>query len=145
MLLPKVQARDDDRHFKRPELFKPEPKQSLTGWFGLWLFCFVKDFAEGFYTGRAWLAVRADYISRRVRIDGGLCERCHERLGYIVHHRIELDAQNISDPEISLNQALLEYVCLECHNKEHGVFQPAPRKVIFDDEGNVIDVIDRKR
>lgn len=105
----------------------------------------MKDFAEGFYTGSAWLAVREDYIRRRVRIDGGLCERCHDRLGYIVHHRIELDAQNISDPEISLNQDLLEYVCLACHNKEHGVFQPAPRKVIFDDEGNVIDVINHKR
>lgn len=103
----------------------------------------MKDFAEGFYTGSSWLAVRASYIARRIRIDGGLCERCHNRPGYIVHHKIELNASNIGDPAISLNQDLLEYVCLECHNKEHGVFQPAPRKVIFDDAGNVIDVIDR--
>ena len=103
----------------------------------------MKDFAERFYNREPWLSVRASYISKRMRIDGGLCERCHERLGYIVHHKIELTAENINDPAIALNQDHLEYVCLECHNKEHRVFQPAERRVLFDDAGNVIDVIDR--
>lgn len=103
----------------------------------------MKDFAERFYNREPWLSVRASYIARRTRIDGGLCERCHERLGYIVHHKIELTAKNINDPAIALNQDLLEYVCLECHNKEHGVFRPAERSVLFDENGDVVAALDR--
>ena len=77
------------------------------------------------------------------QIDGGLCQRCRERLGFIVHHRIELTPANIGEPDVALNQQLLEYLCLECHNKEHGVFQPAERSVIFDENGDVVAAIDR--
>ena len=104
----------------------------------------MKDFTDRFYNRPAWIACRASFIRKRQVIDGGLCQRCHDRLGYIVHHKIELTPENIKDPTIALNHELLEFVCLECHNKEHGVFQPAERRVMFDDDGNVIDVIDRK-
>ena len=105
----------------------------------------MKDFTNRFYNHAAWMTVRDSYIAKRQRVDGGMCERCHDKLGYIVHHKIKLTPENIGDPAIALNQDLLEFVCLDCHNKEHGVFQPSPRRIIFDDDGNVIDVIDRKR
>ena len=79
----------------------------------------MKDFTDRFYNRPAWMACRSSFIRERQAIDGGLCQHCGQRLGYIVHH-------------------------LECHNKEHGVFQPAERRVMFDDDGNVIDVIDRE-
>lgn len=72
-----------------------------------------------------------------------MCQRCHERLGYIVHHRIELTPENICDPDIALNHKQLEYLCLECHNKEHDVFQPAERSVVFDANGDVVAALDR--
>lgn len=104
----------------------------------------MQEFAERFYKGTAWQRTRAHAWAR----DRGLCQRCLKRgiirPAEIVHHKIELTPENINDPTISLNHELLEYVCLECHNKEHGVFQPAERRVMFDDDGNVIDVIDRE-
>ena len=103
----------------------------------------MKDFAERFYNRELWLSVRASYIARRTRIDGGLCERCHERLGYIVHHKIELTPENITNPDVALNQELLEYLCLTCHNEEHDVFRPAERSVLFDENGDVVAALDR--
>lgn len=103
----------------------------------------MKEFAEQFYKSAAWLACRESFIARRRQIDGGLCQRCRERLGFIVHHRIELTPANIGEPDVALNQQLLEYLCLECHNEEHGVFQPAERSVIFDENGDVVAAIDR--
>lgn len=105
----------------------------------------MKEWAEGFYTGTAWRNCRASFIARRISIDGGLCQRCRQRLGYIVHHMVELTPENITDADIALNQANLEYLCHECHNAEHDVFQPADRKVLFDSDGNVIAVEDREK
>lgn len=126
-------------------LQKPEPKRTLNGsvWCSGFFYFAMKDFAESFYKGKAWLACRDSFISRRKQIDGGLCQRCHDELGLIVHHRIELTPENITDPDVALNQELLEYLCLTCHNKEHGVFRPAERSVLFDENGDVVAALDR--
>lgn len=71
----------------------------------------MKDFAYSFYRSAAWKKCRQSYIDKRILIDGGLCEECHERAGYIVHHRTLLTPANIRDPEVSLNHANLEFVC----------------------------------
>lgn len=105
----------------------------------------MKPWTENFYTHAAWRQCRESFIAERIGIDGGLCQRCRQRLGYIVHHRIELTPENIRNQDISLNHANLEYLCHECHNEEHEVFQPADRRVMFDEDGNVIAVEDRKR
>lgn len=101
-------------------------------------FITMKDYAKGFYN-RKWLPCRDAYRAHRVSVDGGMCERCHNALGYIVHHKTELTAENISDPEIALNFDNLEYVCLECHNRIHGVGTNKNR-VCFDAEGNVFEI-----
>lgn len=93
----------------------------------------AKNFAEAFYNSKRWVDCRSSYISQRIAIDGGLCERCHNAPGYIVHHKIYLDPTNINDPEISLNHDNLEYLCHECHNDEH-VGREAPL-CSFDAEG----------
>lgn len=79
----------------------------------------AKNFAEAFYRGKKWKKCRESYIDARLMKDGGLCERCRKRYGYIVHHKIKLTADNINNPEISLNHKLLEYVCKICHDEEH--------------------------
>ena len=98
----------------------------------------AKDYAEAFYNSEAWHRCRRAYIAERLMIDGGLCEECGERVGYIVHHMIPLTEQNINDPEITLSFDLLEYVCKSCHDQfeGHGVVKEGltPR-LRFDGEG----------
>lgn len=77
-----------------------------------------KEFAKKFYKSKAWQKCRASYISQRIAVDGGLCETCHEKPGYIVHHKILLTPSNIDDPDITLNFCNLKYDCKDCHDKE---------------------------
>ena len=83
----------------------------------------MKKFAEAFYKSDKWQKCRAAYIAERLLIDVGLCEECHERVGFIVHHKEALTEQNINDPEITLNFSNMELVCKECHDNfdGHGV------------------------
>jgi len=79
----------------------------------------MKDYAKRFYKSKEWQKCRAAYIASV----GGLCERCRNRgiikPGYIVHHREYIDPENISDPNILLSFRNLEYLCMDCHNREH--------------------------
>ena len=111
----------------------------------------MQDWARGFYDGAAWRSCRASFIAARRSIDGGMCQRCRRRLGYIVHHRVELTPENIHDPEIALNQQLLEYLCLDCHNREPGHFlnqggeESAAREFVFDANGDLVPTSPRSR
>ena len=93
----------------------------------------AKDFAKAFYKSRRWEACRDAFIAERIAIDGGLCERCHDRPGYIVHHKVYLTPANIKDPLVALNHDNLEYVCHECHNDEH--LGGKPTLCLFDANG----------
>ena len=88
---------------------------------------------KGFYKTSAWLKCRAAYI----KSVGGLCERCLARgeikPGYIVHHKVHLTPWNITDTSITLNWDNLEYLCLDCHNKEHFKEKAKPRFKILAD------------
>lgn len=79
----------------------------------------MKDYAKTFYKSKAWQKCRAGYM----KSVGGLCERCLMRglivPGVIVHHKCYLTPENIKDPSITLNFSNLEYLCHDCHNKEH--------------------------
>jgi len=72
-----------------------------------------------FYHSAAWLKCRDAYI----RSVNGLCERCAAKgvvkAGDIVHHRRYISPENIDDPNILLSFDNLEYLCLDCHNREH--------------------------
>lgn len=99
----------------------------------------ARNFAKLFYKRKQWLECRAAYIAERKAIDGGLCETCHDRLGYIVHHTIWLTQENINDPNIALNHEHLKYDCLICHNKERENAGQEMRYV-FDAEGQPVPV-----
>jgi len=94
-----------------------------------------KPFAKKLYNSSAWKKLR----KAKIESVHGLCERC-EKPGYIVHHTITLNARNINDPLIALNMAVLEYLCLECHNTEHmGTAEPITAQgTAFDEYGNLI-------
>ena len=90
----------------------------------------MKDFAKQFYYSAAWRKCRKTYISMRMAIDGGMCERCHEHPGYIIHHIQELTPDNIHDPDIALSPGNLMYVCHDCHNIIHGYTAQLPKRAV---------------
>lgn len=108
----------------------------------------AKEFAKAFYNSKKWWKCKQSYINKRIMIDGGLCEECRQKPGYIVHHKINLTSDNISNPEISLNHKLLEYVCKDCHDlfEGHGLNKGTKPLCTFDENGQPVSLreIDRK-
>lgn len=101
----------------------------------------AKDFAKSFYNSAKWNKCKDSYIAKRIMIDGGLCEECHDRVGYIVHHKVKLTAANISNPDISLNHDNLEYVCKQCHDEfeGHGLHNHSKKLLFaFDENGQPV-------
>jgi 5-methylcytosine-specific restriction endonuclease McrA len=86
-----------------------------------------------FYQGKAWRRLaRAFMLSKSY-----VCERCG-RPAEIAHHKAYITPQNVGDPEIALNAANLEALCLACHNAEHfGAGGAVLRGLEFDDDGNL--------
>lgn len=101
----------------------------------------AREFAKQFYDSSTWRKCRAAFISYRRSIDGGMCEICNERLGYIVHHKRKLTPTNINNPDVTLNFSNLQYVCHDCHNREHGMRKEANEmRCTFTEDGDVIPI-----
>lgn len=103
----------------------------------------AKEWAKAFYKSkRRWIRCKDAYIEKRIAIDGGLCEECHEKPGYIVHHKIMLTEANINNPDISLNEDYLEYVCKDCHDmfEGHGLNKGIKPLCRFDKDGQPIPI-----
>lgn len=79
----------------------------------------ARDFARAFYKSAAWNKCRKAFIDYRISEDGGLCQICHDKTGYVVHHKAKLTPENINDPDVLLNFENLMYVCHDCHNMIH--------------------------
>ena len=86
-----------------------------------------------FYDSSEWIACREAYAASVFY----LCERC-KRPGLIVHHKIRITNDNEDDPEVTLNWDNLEYLCLECHNKEHFGQLLTREDVTFDKSGQLV-------
>lgn len=82
----------------------------------------AKEWARIFYNSKQWKQCRESYIKERIRIDGGLCEQCHQNPGYMLHHKVILTKENISNPDVTLNWELLNWECKSCHDREEGHF-----------------------
>ena len=94
----------------------------------------AKPWAIQFYKSRVWLDCRAAYIQSVF----GLCERCQQP-GLIVHHKVQLTPANIGDPNVTLAWDNLEYLCQDCHNREHGLSSTA-EGLRFDATGNLVEL-----
>jgi len=97
----------------------------------------ARDFAQAFYKSTAWQKCRLSYIRERQAIDGGLCEMCRVEPGKIVHHKVWLTPENISNPDIALNHDNLRYECQTCHNREDDG-ESNENKYIFDASGQLV-------
>lgn len=92
--------------------------------------------AKRLYKSARWLKCRASYIAT---VPGGLCEHCNEAMGYIVDHIIEINSQNINDPNITFNHENLQYLCTPCHNvKTFRKYSAIREGFMFDEEGNLV-------
>lgn len=101
----------------------------------------AKEFAKAFYNSKVWKRCRNSYIAKRRRIDGGLCEVCHEKVGYMVHHKVPLTPENINNPDITLNHDLLSYECKDCHDEHegHGIRKKGEGLLVeFDENGQPV-------
>lgn len=88
-----------------------------------------------FYNSAAWRRLSKAFLLSRNYI----CERCGKP-AEIVHHKKYLTAANVNDPEISMNPANLEALCLDCHNQEHfGNGGATAAGLMFDEAGNIIE------
>jgi 5-methylcytosine-specific restriction endonuclease McrA len=67
-----------------------------------------------FYHSKEWRRLSRAFLLSKSYI----CERCGQPAS-IAHHTKYSTAQNVYDPNITLNDALLESLCLDCHNAEH--------------------------
>jgi len=87
-----------------------------------------------FYNSKAWRKLSKAFLLSKYYI----CERCGGA-GELAHHKTHLTATNIKDPSISLNPALLECLCVPCHNAEHFSAGGAVLAgLAFDECGNLI-------
>ena len=108
----------------------------------------MKDFAKKFYNSDRWKVCRQAFIAERMKIDGGVCQICGERPGFIVHHSINLTAENVKIPDITLEPKRLRFVCKQCHDTLPGHWldrEKCQRKETkvktlceFDDQGDLI-------
>ena len=109
-----------------------------------------KEFAREFYSSGSWQDVRDSYAKEKFYI----CEVCGKPTGkneLIIHHKIHLNPENINNPSISLNKENLQALCRSCHAKAHlkdkKEYKPKKKKertIMFDSDGNVVNIIDNK-
>lgn len=80
------------------------------------------DKVHQFYCRKPW---RDLSYSLKVKVNGQ-CNRCKETIldfsKLIGHHTVELNENNVDNPDIALNPELIEIICHDCHNKEHRRF-----------------------
>ena len=61
------------------------------------------------------------------------------RPGTILHHKVEINDDNINDPEVTLSHANLAFFCIECHNSIHQKYGVTREDVRFDERGQLVE------
>ena len=85
-----------------------------------------------FYETQQWVK-----LARYIRIKYYYtCQSCGRR-GVYVHHIIHITDENVSDPNITLNEDNLTLLCLDCHNEIHMGNSSLRRDVVFDECGQL--------
>ncbi|MCL2052783.1 MAG: HNH endonuclease [Lachnospiraceae bacterium] len=96
----------------------------------------MKEYARTFYSSKAWKATREAVKIRAF----GLCERCTRqgvfKPGKIAHHKVYLTTENISNPKIALDFSQIEFICEDCHNKEHK--EKSKKNYRFNSKGEIV-------
>lgn len=91
---------------------------------------------EDFRNSGIWKNTRNKYVFMRFKgHDFVTCDRCGKKIltSYdgIVHHKIELSNSNINNPDVALNSDNFEFLCHDCHDKEHKRFKYQGLKTVY--------------
>ena len=90
-----------------------------------------------FYYTIQWQNTRAQYK----KSVGGLCELCLKdgivTAGAIVHHKIPVTPENMTDPNITLNWDNLMLLCRKHHAEVHENMYQRKRRYTVDEYGRV--------
>ena len=97
----------------------------------------AQSWAIKFYHSTAWLRCREIALKR----DHYLCQRCGNP-AEIVHHRIWLTPDNITDPYVALSLDNLQCLCQDCHNGEHNKSDSIEDGLLFDKNGDLIKEVE---
>ena len=95
---------------------------------------------KSFYHSMAWKKTRGAYL----KSVGCLCERCFDKgiitPAEIVHHRVPLTDENVSDTNISLSWNNLQALCRKCHAEVHDDIYAARsgKRYRIDQSGRVV-------
>jgi 5-methylcytosine-specific restriction endonuclease McrA len=94
---------------------------------------------EAFYHSPEWRKCQAAFKREK----HFTCEMCG-KAGWLVHHKVPLDDENVDNPNIALGFDNLMLLCPSCHDaihhrlKGHGRPNVQHHKVKFDKNGNVV-------
>ena len=91
-----------------------------------------------FYHSQEWRRARDAYIRRRIALDGGMCEVCHDAPGRIVHHKLWLTDDNVRNIDVSLNFNNFRYECQTCHNREVDPSRRVPGRCRYGPDGEIL-------
>ena len=108
----------------------------------------AREFARRFYKSKGWERARKLAMERTITYPSGavcpsgMCQRCFETTGRlvpaeIVHHKVYLTPENITDSRISLGQSNLMRVCRDCHAEIHYPDDYRPR-MAFGPDGRAV-------
>jgi 5-methylcytosine-specific restriction enzyme A len=76
----------------------------------------MKNKKKDFYCSPYWKELRKQYLDT---LEDNTCQRCKERVGSAVHHKIKRDNKNNNpQPKIDVINNL-EFLCRLCHLREH--------------------------
>ena len=97
----------------------------------------MKEYAKEFYLSVAWQRARDAHLHKT----GYLCERCLKQgiiePAAVVHHKIHITPENISDTKITLDDRNLESLCVQCHADVHSYQHRKPKRWRVDEDGSV--------
>lgn len=108
----------------------------------------AREFSKKIYESRRWRKCAKAFAESKLYV----CERCHNAIPhkdgrtqrFIVHHIQPLTPDNVADDSIVYGWDNLMLLCQECHNAIHGRHDDG-RRIVFDDDGNVVGVVDADR
>lgn len=95
----------------------------------------ARSVPRSFYKSAKWEKCKNSYMASQ----NYMCERCGD-VASICHHKIWLNAENYTNPYVSLNHDLLESLCQTCHNQEHFGSSSTGEGLRFDEKGNLIKI-----
>lgn len=102
-------------------MLRVSPRTRASPFTAMASFCYtiMKEYARSFYKSQTWKDCRAAYAKQR----HGLCEVCLAKgiykPGEIVHHKVHISPENITDPTVTLCFDNLQLVCRDCHADLH--------------------------